>query len=86
LEFEVGDRIFLKVSPTKEIKRFGMMCKLGLRYIGPYPITQQVGEVAYQLGLPSVLLRMNNVLHVLQLHKYIHDPSHVIRPDPIHLQ
>ena len=44
LEFEVGDRLFPKVSPTKEISRFSMVGKLSLRYIGPYSVIQQVGE------------------------------------------
>ena len=48
LEFEVGDQVFLKVSPTKGITRFGMAGKFSSWYIGPYPITQRVGEVAYQ--------------------------------------
>jgi len=51
LEFEVGDCIFLKVSLTKGIRRFSMAGKLSRRYIGPYPITKRVGEVAYRLEL-----------------------------------
>ena len=44
LEFEVGDRIFLKVSPTKGITRFDIAGKLSPKYVGPYPVTQRVGE------------------------------------------
>jgi len=83
LEFEVGDQVFLKVSPTKVIMRFGVTGKLSLRYIGPYPVTQRVREVAYRLELPPRLPRVHNVFHVSKIHKYIQDPSHVIEPDPV---
>ena len=85
LEFEVGDRVFLNVSPTKGIIRFGMVGKLSLKYIGPYLITQRVGEVAYWLELQPELSRVHNVFHVLQLRKYVEDSSNVIEPNPIHL-
>jgi len=64
LEFEVGNRVFLKVFPTKGITRFGMTGKLNPRYIGPYLITQRVEEVAYWLELPPELPRVHNVFHV----------------------
>ena len=47
LEFEVGDQVFPKVSLTKDIMKFGMLGKLGPRYIGLYPISQWFGKVAY---------------------------------------
>ena len=50
LEFEVGDHVFLKISPTKGIMRFGQTGKLSPRYIGPYEILERIGEVAYRLG------------------------------------
>jgi len=77
------DHVFLRVSPTKGVARFGKTGKLNLRYIGLYPIIQRMGEVAYQLELPTELQRVHNVFHVSQLRKYISDPSHVIEPDPI---
>ena len=85
LEFQVGDQVFFRVSPTKGIVRFGRAGKLSPRYIGPYPITRRDGEVAYQLELLTELQRVDNVFHVSQLRKYISDPSHVIEPDPIQL-
>jgi len=75
--------VFLKASPTKEIVRFGMERKLSLSYIGPYRVTQRVGEVAYHLELPPELSRVHNVFYASQLQKYIPDPSHVIEPNPI---
>ena len=81
----VGDRVFLKVSLTKGIITFGMTGKLSPRYIGPYAIMQRVGEVAYRLELPPELPMVHNVFHVLQLHKYVQDPSHVIELDLLQL-
>ena len=85
MEFKVGDRVLLKVSPTKGITRFGIVDKVSPGYIRPYPITQRVGEVTYLLGLPPELPRVHNVFHVSQLRKYTQDPSHVIKLDPTHL-
>ena len=52
LQFEIGDRIFLKISPWKGVLRFGKRGKLSPRYIGPYKILSKVGPVAYRLKLP----------------------------------
>jgi len=71
LEIEVGDHVFLKVSSTKGITRFGMTGKLSPRYIEPYLIMQPVREVAYRLELPPELPRVYNVFHVSQVRKYI---------------
>ena len=86
LEFEVGDRVFLKLSPWKGVVRFGKRGKLRPRYIGPYEITQRVGAVAYQLALPTELSRVHDVFHVSMLRKYVADPSHILTPYqiPIH--
>jgi len=55
LTFEVGDYVYLKVSPMKGVKRFNMKGKLSPRYIGPFKILERHGEVAYQLELPKNL-------------------------------
>jgi hypothetical protein len=52
LQFEVGDHVYLKVSPTKGVQRFRIKGKLAPRYIGPYEIKANYGPVAYQLKLP----------------------------------
>ena len=78
LEFEVGDMVFLRISPWKGVLRFGKRGKLSPRYIGPYRIVERIGEVAYRLELPSDLDRIHDVFHVSMLRKYIPDPSHVL--------
>ncbi|XP_057250047.1 uncharacterized protein LOC130591137 [Beta vulgaris subsp. vulgaris] len=85
LEFEVGDKVFLKVSPTKGIKTFGIRGKLSPKFIGPYEILKRVGKVAYEIALPTELSRIHNVFHVSQLRKYVHDPSHVLSHEPLQL-
>nr|GEZ49753.1 hypothetical protein [Tanacetum cinerariifolium] len=52
LEFNPGDRVFLKVSPCRGVRRFGIKEKLSPRFIGPFEILDCVGEVSYQLALP----------------------------------
>ena len=79
LQFEIGDRVFLKFFPWKGVLRFGRRGKLRPRYIGPYEIITKVGPVAYRLKLPPELSRIHNTFHVSMLRNYISDPSHVLR-------
>ena len=67
LEFEVGDMVFLKVTPWKGVIRFGRRGELGPRYIGPYEISKRIGPIAYRLVLPKELSRIHNVFHVSML-------------------
>jgi hypothetical protein len=52
LEFEVGDHVYLRVSPMKGVRRFSIKGKLAPRYIGPYPIINKYGPMSYQVELP----------------------------------
>ena len=54
LQFEIGDKVFLKISPWKGVLRFRKRGKLSLRFIRPYEIVSKVGPVAYKLKLPKV--------------------------------
>ncbi|GJW32790.1 putative reverse transcriptase domain-containing protein [Tanacetum coccineum] len=55
MEFQVGDKVMLKVSPWKGVVRFGKRGKLNPRYVGPFKVIERVGEVAYKLELPEEL-------------------------------
>ena len=70
--------MWLRVSPTRGVRRFGIKGKLSSRYVGPFEILERVGEVAYRLALPPRLEGIHPVFHVSQLREYIHDPRHVI--------
>ncbi|GMI95687.1 hypothetical protein HRI_003237900 [Hibiscus trionum] len=83
VEYAVGDRVFLKVSPWKKVLIFGRKWKLSPRYIGSYEIVKRVGLVAYQLRLPSELERIHNVFHVSMFRKYMSDSSHVMPVEEI---
>ena len=64
LQFEVGDHIYLRVSPTKGVQRFGIKGKLAPRYIGPFEILEICGPVAYRIQLPSQLAVVHVVFHI----------------------
>ncbi|CAN4084926.1 unnamed protein product [Withania somnifera] len=85
LEFGVGDKVFLRVSPMRGVMRFGRRGKLSPRFIGPYEILERVGDVAYRLALPPILSLVHPVFHVSMLRRYMADESHVIREDSVRL-
>ncbi|GJV37525.1 putative reverse transcriptase domain-containing protein [Tanacetum coccineum] len=68
-EFQVGDKVMLKVSPWKGVIRFGKRGKLNPCYIGPFKIVAKVGTIAYRLELPEQLSRVHSMFHVLKLKK-----------------
>jgi hypothetical protein len=68
-EFEVGNYVYLKVSPTKGVQRFGVKGKLAPRYIGPYEDTEKFGTTAYRIRLLDQLSAVHDVFHVSQLKK-----------------
>nr|GFA81299.1 reverse transcriptase domain-containing protein [Tanacetum cinerariifolium] len=69
LEFSVGDKVLLKVSPKKGVVRFGKSSKLSPRYVGVIEIVERVGLVAYQLRLPKELVGIHDTFHVSNLKK-----------------
>jgi hypothetical protein len=75
LIFEIGDFVYLKVSPMRGIKRFKVKGKLSPCYISPFKILERKGEVAYQLELPDSLSDVHDVFHVSQLKKCLTVPE-----------
>jgi hypothetical protein len=86
LEFEVGDHVYLRVSPMKGVRRFGIKGKLAPRYIGPYPILDKYGPTSYQVELPAKLSGVHNVFHVSQLKRCLKPPTDVVIEDTIPLE
>jgi hypothetical protein len=70
--------VYLKVSPMKGVKRFGVKGKLSPRYIGPFPILEKCGKVAYKLELPPSLAGVHNIFHVSQVKKCLKTPVDVV--------
>nr|GEV97550.1 putative reverse transcriptase domain-containing protein [Tanacetum cinerariifolium] len=78
LEFQIGDRVMLKVSPRKGVIRFEKQGKLNPRYIGPFKILKPIGPVAYRIEFPEELKNVHNTFHVSNLKKCLSDESLVI--------
>ncbi|GJQ98419.1 hypothetical protein Tco_0009558 [Tanacetum coccineum] len=75
LEFEVVDRVLLKVTPWKGVMRFGKKGKLAPIYVGPFEILKRIGLVAYRLRLPEELNSVHDTFHVSTLKKYLADAN-----------
>ena len=73
MEFEIGDLVFVKVSPIKEAIRFGKTGKLTPRYIGPFRVLERIGVVAYRIELLVRMAGIHNVFPVSHLRKYMYD-------------
>nr|GFA80131.1 putative reverse transcriptase domain-containing protein [Tanacetum cinerariifolium] len=75
MEFQVGDKVMLKVSPWKGVIRFGKRGKLNPRYVEHFKVLKKVEVVAYKLELPQELSRVHNTFYVSNLKKcYSNDP------------
>ncbi|GKA03123.1 putative reverse transcriptase domain-containing protein [Tanacetum coccineum] len=85
LEFQVGNRVMLKVPPWKGVIRFGKRGKLNPRYIGPFNVLAKVGAVAYKLDLPQELGRVHHTFHVSNLKKCYADESLAVLLDGLYI-
>nr|GEV09999.1 putative reverse transcriptase domain-containing protein [Tanacetum cinerariifolium] len=84
MEFQVGDKVMLKVSPWKGVVRFGKRGKLNPRYVGPFKVLERVGDVAYKLDLLKELSRVHNMFHVSNLKKCHADKPLAVPLDGLH--
>jgi hypothetical protein len=78
LQFQVGDFVYLRVSSTKGVQRFGIKGKLAPRYVGLFEILKVYGPVAYRIHLPSQLAAIHDVFHISQLKKCIKVPTEIV--------
>ena len=84
--FQVGDHVYLRVSPMKGVQRFGVKGKLAPRYVGPFLISEQCGPVAYHLELPTHLSGVHNIFHVSQLRKCLRVPTKIVDIEELQLE
>jgi hypothetical protein len=86
LKYAVGDVVYLKVSPMRNVFHFENKGKLSPRYVGLFKVLKQASSLAYKIEMPLNLVGVHNVFHVSQLRKCIHDPSQVINHEPLDIQ
>ncbi|GJS24588.1 putative reverse transcriptase domain-containing protein [Tanacetum coccineum] len=84
MDFQVGDKVMLKVSPWKGVVRFGKRGELNPRYVGPFKVLERVGDVSYKLELPEELSRVHNTFYVSNLKKCYVDEPLVVPLDGLH--
>nr|GEU56370.1 putative reverse transcriptase domain-containing protein [Tanacetum cinerariifolium] len=85
MEFQVGDRVMLKVSPWKGVVCFGKRGKLKPKYVGPFKVLEKVRSVAYKLELPQELSRVHHMFHVSNLKKCYFDEPLAVLLDGLHI-
>ncbi|GJW70072.1 putative reverse transcriptase domain-containing protein [Tanacetum coccineum] len=85
IEFQVGNKVMLKVSPWIGVVRFRKWGKLNPRYVGPFKVLEKVGEVAYKVELPEELSKVHNTFHVSNLKKCHADEPLAVPLDELHL-
>nr|GFB42329.1 putative reverse transcriptase domain-containing protein [Tanacetum cinerariifolium] len=85
MEFQVEDKVMLKISPWKGVVRFGKRGKLNPRYVGPFKVLERVGYVSYKLDLPDELSRVHNTFYVSNLKKCHADEPLAVPLDGLHV-
>nr|GEU72849.1 putative reverse transcriptase domain-containing protein [Tanacetum cinerariifolium] len=85
MEFQVRDRVMLKVSPWTVVVRFDKRGKLNPMYVGPFKVLKKVGSISYKIKLPQELNRVHNTFHVSNLKKCYSDEPFSVPLDGIHI-
>ena len=75
LEFDIGDMVFIKVSPLRNVVRFGSVGMLAPRFVGSFPIKERIGKMVYRVELPERLSGVHDVSHVSHLRKCLHETA-----------
>ncbi|KAA3483519.1 pol protein [Gossypium australe] len=86
ISFEIGDKVFFKVSPWKKVIRFGLKGKFSPHFRGPYEVLERIGPVAYRLTLPSKSSKIHNMFHVSTLRRYRSNPDHVVQVEALEVE
>ncbi|XP_028555345.1 uncharacterized protein LOC114580822 [Dendrobium catenatum] len=86
VEFQVGDFVYVKVSPMKGVSRFSRMSKLSPMYVGPFEIIERIEKSAYRLLLSDQLADVHNVFHVSSLRKGISDSEKKLSANEVEIQ
>ncbi|GJW06999.1 putative reverse transcriptase domain-containing protein [Tanacetum coccineum] len=85
MDFQVGDKVMLKVSPWKRVVHFRKRGKLNPRYVGPFKVLEKVRAIAYKLKLPQELSRVHNTFHVSNLKRCYFDDLLTVPLDGLHI-
>nr|GEU46021.1 putative reverse transcriptase domain-containing protein [Tanacetum cinerariifolium] len=85
MDFQVKDRVMLKVSPWKGVVCFGKREKLNPRYVEPFKVLEKVRSVAYKLELPQELSQVHNTFHVSNLKKCYFDKPLAVPFEGLHM-
>lgn len=83
LEFSVGELVFVKISSLINDVRFRKKWKFASRFVGPFPIIEQIGTLAYQVNLPEKMVGVHNVFHISHLRKCVHESNVIINPNEL---
>ncbi|GKE41942.1 hypothetical protein Tco_1469226, partial [Tanacetum coccineum] len=85
MDFQVRNKVMLKVLPWKGVVHFGKRGKLNPRYVRPFKVLEKVRAVAYKLELPQELSRVHNTFHVSNLKRYYSDDPLTVPLDGLHV-
>jgi transposase InsO family protein len=86
VHYEIGDKAYLRVSPLRGVRRFGIKGKLAPRYVGPFTILAKRGDLSYQLELPTNFPDVHDVFHVSQLRRCFKDPIRGVSHEELDIQ